>query len=181
MGATNSNPEIQWVGALCWTLLTIFVATSGIYTLLVWKQQDRDLRRRSPADTDWYRKIKKPPDTPPPLTFAILWPILYALITASIWVCWRQGVQNSVHIFNLTLSLYITQLLLTGVWVLLFFVAHKTGTSAIVLIIILGICSVKLALFIYQSLWISFGLFVPYVLWLCYALYLNVAIVLLND
>lgn len=164
------SSESQWIGALIWSALTIFVATTGLYSLF--------RSRKGFGGSSWYKKLKKPPLTPPGWLFAIVWPILYGLITAAIWVYWRRG--SSQSLYNLTLSLYITQLLLNGLWILLFFVLHQIGLAAIDIYIILAVSIAKLALFGIQQAWTSFGLFSPYVIWLVYALYLNVGIFLLN-
>lgn len=165
------SSETQWIGALIWSALTVFIATAGLYTLF--------RPRTSFGGSGWYKKLRKPPLTPPGWLFAVVWPILYGLITAAIWVYWRRGSSQS-SLYNLTLALYITQLVLNGLWILLFFILHLIGLAAIDICIILVISAVKLVLFGVQSAWLSFGLFFPYVLWLAYALYLNAGIAILN-
>lgn len=172
MGQVISSSEVQWIGALLWSSLTIVIAYGASVSMSV----GMDKRNH------WYSRLKKPPGTPPAWVFSVVWPLLYAAITASIWTYWRVGIDDNqtTAFYSLTLSLYITQLVLNGLWIVLFFVLQLPETAALDLFLVLAISSVKVILFGVQQAWISFGLFLPYVLWLVYALYLNVGIVLLN-
>lgn len=170
------STEEDWIGALLWIVLTVIIVTSGTVYLfsLAWTKRRRFGRDR------WYKQLKKPPATPPPWVFAVLWPILYGLITASIWVYWRQGPENGNALYLTSLSLYSAQLVLNGLWVTLFFLLHFTALAAIDLSLIIVISVIKLVLFGVQSAWIPLGLFAPYVVWLLYAFYLNIGVVILN-
>ena len=136
------STEVQWVGALAWTDLTIIIATLGLYSIFGSKQF---------GDDTWYRALKKPPGTPKPWVFAVVWPILYGLITASIWVYWRCALSNTTEsLYNLTLSLYTLQLVLNGLWIVLFFLFHLETVATINLAIVLCISIIKVVLLVYN-------------------------------
>ena len=76
-------------------------------------------------------------------------------------------------------ALFISQLVLNGLWTYLFFGLHLVGLSVVCLIVLLAVSIWMLVAFKPISKPASYLVW-PYVLWLCFALYLNATIWILN-
>jgi benzodiazapine receptor len=77
-------------------------------------------------DKGWYRALRKPWWTPPPIAFPVVWPLLYAAMgLASYRVAVRLGSWTTSP-----LDLYAGQLLLNWAWSPLFFGARAIRTAA---------------------------------------------------
>ncbi len=85
-----------------------------------------------PADSPWYRSLRKPPYQPPPQAFPIVWPVLYAdiaIVSSNVldelersgWKRERRG-----YVAALTVNL-----VLNAGWSWLFFNRRLLGTSAV--------------------------------------------------
>ena len=81
-------------------------------------------------DTNYYLNLNKPFFAPPPIIFAIIWPILYLLITISVYKTLNKS--NNKYKTNLLLN-YISNQLFT----LFFFTLKNTALSLINTTIIL--------------------------------------------
>ena len=85
-----------------------------------------------PAESAWYRRLKKPSFQPPRQAFPVVWPILYAdiaVVSASTIDNLRdQGQPEKARAFGAALA---ANLLLNGSWSWLFFNRRWLGTSAI--------------------------------------------------
>lgn len=124
------------------------------------------------TSSEWYMALEKPSIQPPPIVFAIAWPIIYVLFAASFSVLLIKNKWSGAF-------LYIINLILTTLWCVLFFVRHSTG-SALVLLLIIFAFAVYLAIFAYNKSVLAGILILPYVLWIGYALAINYGVVLLN-
>lgn len=118
----------------------------------------------------------KPPLTPPPLVFGIVWTILYALMGIS-----AAHVSLTTPSFhrNTGLNLFVTQLIFNFFWSLIFFQEGAYG-FALVWLIVLWILVFSMMFYFSQVDHIAVFLQVPYLLWLSFAAYLNYGVWKLN-
>ncbi len=85
-----------------------------------------------PADSPWYRALRKPPYQPPPQAFPIVWPVLYAdiaIVSSNVlddMARRGQDAERRRYIAALALNL-----VLNGSWSWLFFNRRLLGTSAV--------------------------------------------------
>jgi tryptophan-rich sensory protein len=92
-----------------------------------------------PADSPWYRSLRKPPYQPPRQAFPIVWPMLYAdiaIVSSNVLdEMERRGHQGERREYMT--ALMVNLLLNTG-WSWLFFNRRRLGTSAIVAAVLAG-------------------------------------------
>jgi len=124
------------------------------------------------GNTSFYESLNLPWFSPPSITFAIVWPILYILIAASIYLVW----DNSDKEYKKYLLInYITNQLFT----ILFFVFNKLFLSFVDTFIVL-ISSLYLY---YKTKEINKKagyLLIPYIIWNTFATILSLTIFLIN-
>lgn len=115
-----------------------------------------------------YQDLNKPPLSPPGIIFPIIWTILYIIMGYSFY---KQNEQNK--------TIYYTQLIVNGLWSIIFFVFkwYLLATIWIILLIILVIIMIKN---FYKENKLSGLINIPYLLWLLFALYLSFGVYLLN-
>lgn len=143
-----------------WALLVILTAMSGIL---------------SPPG-EWYAALEKPPFTPPDLAFPIVWTLLYALMTVSVWLVWKK----TTLVGGLpTLLPFIAQLGANGLWSILFFQWHRPDLALVDLIILWALIVVTMLRF-YRVNPLACWLLAPYLAWVTLAGYLNIGIIVLN-
>lgn len=156
---------LDWIGALTFSLLAAIAAQSTMAF---------GVSSRSEHNIAWYASLPKSAVTPPAIIFSIVWPVLYGLITASIWLYWREGSNDDGDtLYNVTLAFYVAQLVLNALWSILFFVCHAILLTFIDIALLIGASIIVLSLYAVQSRWLPFGLFLPYILWILFAAYLN--------
>ena len=123
----------------------------------------------SNTSTDiWYQSLLKSELNPPGYVFAIVWPILYLLMSIS-----------AYRTFEVTKNLFIIQLFFNTIWSWLFFSFHMP-VIALINIWLLIFLNIKLAFQMIKIDRISGIIFIPYVVWLLFASYLNLFIVINN-
>lgn len=92
-----------------------------------------------PADSPWYRSLRKPPYQPPPQAFPVVWPMLYADIaivsTNVLDELDRRGRKRERRRYVTALTV---NLALNAGWSWLFFNRHLLGTSAIAAAVLAG-------------------------------------------
>jgi tryptophan-rich sensory protein len=85
-----------------------------------------------PAQSDWYKKLRKPGFEPPRQAFPIVWPLLYADVAVvsagTVDELNDRGEQSQARAYSILLVL---NLVLNGSWTWLFFSRHELGASAI--------------------------------------------------
>lgn len=115
-----------------------------------------------------YQDLNKPPLSPPGIIFPIVWTILYIIMGYSFY---KQNEQNK--------TIYYTQLIVNGLWSIIFFVFkwYLLATIWIIILIILVIIMIKN---FYKENKLSGLINIPYLLWLLFALYLSFGVYLLN-
>ena len=119
----------------------------------------------------WYLNLNKSSLTPPGYIFSIVWPILYILMSISVWIIWNKEKKISFPI-----QLYIIQLIFNFAWVALFFKYHCINESLFLLLFIWMLVFIMIEIF-YSIDKIAGLLLVPYLIWLTFAFYLNYYIV----
>ncbi len=122
-----------------------------------------------------YESLIKPALTPPSVLFPIVWSVLYALMGISAARIWRSA--DSGRGFALTV--YAAQLLVNGVWSLLFFGCGAYLLSFIWLILLWLLVLAMILLFARIDRPAAL-LQIPYLLWISFAGYLNFALWYLN-
>jgi tryptophan-rich sensory protein len=125
---------------------------------------------------EWYRSLVKPAWTPPPWIFGPAWGLLYTLMAVAAWLVWRRAGAAPIA---LPLGLYALQLVLNGLWSVLFFGLHSPGL-AMVDIVLLWLAIVATTYAFWQVSTAAGILFLPYLLWVTLASTLNYAIWRLN-
>jgi tryptophan-rich sensory protein len=119
----------------------------------------------------WYLDLNKSSLTPPGYIFSIVWPILYILMSISVWIIWNKEKEITFPI-----QLYIIQLILNFTWSPLFFKYHCINESLFLLLLIWILVFIIIDLF-YSIDKIAGLLLIPYLIWLTFAFYLNYYIV----
>ncbi|MRH78972.1 tryptophan-rich sensory protein [Spiribacter sp. C176] len=148
------------IGFAGWALLVILTAMSGIL---------------SPPGS-WYAALQKPPFTPPDLAFPIVWTLLYALMTVSVFLVWRK----TTLLGGLpTLLPFVAQLGANGLWSILFFQWHRPDLALVDLIILWALILLTILRF-HRVRPLAAWLLAPYLAWVTLAGYLNIGIIVLN-
>lgn len=128
--------------------------------------------------TNIYETITKPKLSPPGYIFGIVWPILYILMSISLYrVYMKLKIKNKS---SSSILLYIIQLAINFLWPIIFFMSRLYGLSWIILLILIVILIIVIFKF-YKIDKLSGSLLIPYLIWCIYALYLNISIWMLNE
>ena len=120
----------------------------------------------------------KPPLSPPPLAFPIVWTILFILMGISYALVITNDTATKDAKFVST-AFYILNLCINFLWPIWFFVFNLYWFAFIWLILLLVTVIVMTLVFSVTSKWAGF-LQIPYILWLLFAAYLNAAVAILN-
>lgn len=126
--------------------------------------------------TNSYAYANKPPLSPPPIVFPIVWTVLYTLMSiAAVMVAKSNDLDKAK-----ALRLFIIQLVINYIWPIIFF-GFSAPKIALVWLLLL-IVAVLLTIRAFFSVSRTAGwLLVPYIAWLLVAFYLNFGIVALNS
>ncbi len=129
------------------------------------------------SDDAWYAGLDKAPLTPPDLTFAIVWPLLYVLMAiAAIRVRLAAGRFEAA---SAALGLYFVQLVPNLAWSYAFFGFHQAGLAMLILVALWGLL-LATALAFWRQDRIAGVLLAPYLAWVSFAGYLNGWVVAMN-
>jgi benzodiazapine receptor len=124
----------------------------------------------------WYARLVKPALTPPSGVFAVIWPILYALMAVAAWLVWKAP--RSTCRFN-GLRLFCLQLLFHLLWAWIFFDRHQISVAFIDLAFMWITLLVTMLNFRRVNVTAAW-LLVPCLAWMTFVGYLNAAIWKLN-
>ena len=124
----------------------------------------------------WYPSLRKPSWNPPNWLFGPVWTALYFLMAVAAWNAWNS---NSA-VRNLSIALFVIQLVLNGLWSWIFF-GWKSPGAAFAEIIVLWIAIIATILGFTQVSPLAAALMAPYLAWVSFASYLNFAIWRLNS
>jgi len=129
------------------------------------------------AIQEWYVDLNKPFFTPPNELFSPVWTLLYIMMGISVGIVWNRGFH---HIWVKTaLYHFLFQLLLNGLWSLVFFGLHSIVGGLLIILTLF-----VLLLFTYKWFKVDDSraayLLIPYIIWVAYATVLNIGIWNLN-
>lgn len=115
---------------------------------------------------EWYRKLEKPPWTPPDWVFPVTWFTLYICMATA-------GARAALSPDNsIAMAMWSLQIALNGLWTPVFFGLKRIRLGMYVLgALWLSVALTMLAL--WQVDWIAGLLFAPYLLWVTIAAALN--------
>jgi len=120
--------------------------------------------------------VAKPPLTPPPLVFPIVWGLLFLLMGFG---AARVSLAPASRWRSLGLNLFILQLIVNFFWSPIFFNLQAYGLALFWLLLLI-LLVVAMILTFYKTDPIAAWLQVPYLAWLVFATYLNAGVWLLN-
>jgi len=117
----------------------------------------------------WFATLAKPSLYPPPLTFAVVWTLLYILmgLALTMIVCARGAPER-----NLAIVVFVMQFALNLAWSPMFFAAHQI-TAALALLIVLDVAVLVTILLFHRIRPVAALVLAPYLLWLLFATYLT--------
>lgn len=130
----------------------------------------------APNVEQMYQNIQKPSWAPPGWLFGPVWTVLYVLIALAGWRIWLKRENQKIIV---PMILYLSQLLLNGLWSLIYFqfqmplLAFVEITILFIVIVIGGMVFWKFSKFATYCM-------VPYGVWVGFAAILNLQIVRLN-
>lgn len=127
--------------------------------------------------TGWYLTLNKPSFNPPNWIFAPVWSALYIMMGISAGWVWAKGfhhkwVKTGLYHFGF-------QLLLNGLWSIVFFGLKQPFYGLLVIMALLVVLSLTIKWFNVVSKFAAI-LLIPYLLWVCFATALNYKIWELN-
>ncbi|MGI5860644.1 MAG: TspO/MBR family protein [Myxococcales bacterium] len=118
----------------------------------------------------WYESLPKAPWNPPGWIFGPVWTALYVLMSVAAWLVWRA--RGSLRAVSFPLSLYALQLVLNGLWTLLFFGQQLVVAALVDIVALLVAIAVTLGAF-WRVRRAAGALLVPYLAWVAFATSLN--------
>ena len=130
----------------------------------------------SSADSEWFRQLNKPSTFPPPVTFGIVWTVLYALMGLALaMVCAAWGARRR----GAAIAMFVVQLAINLAWSPVFFAAHQIRPALLVI--------VALDVAVLVTIWLFWKvrraaalLLLPYLAWIAFATFLNWQFLQLN-
>lgn len=127
----------------------------------------------------WYQTLQRPPLSPPPWVFSVVWPILYVLIAVS-WSRANYLIGNGFTgiNYNVVNALFIVNMVLNFLWSVVFFYAKQMVWGLVVIIAM--IITLGFLIYYLRADRACMFLLVPYMLWLLFAAYLNAGMILVN-
>jgi len=126
---------------------------------------------------EWYPALQKPGFTPPSWVFAPVWTVLYLMMGVALYLVWRQGTDRPE--IRIALAAFAVQLILNGLWSLIFFGARAPGPAFVEIVALWLAIGVTVVLF-YGVSRPAAALMVPYWAWVGFAAALNLGIWRLN-
>ncbi|MBA3711177.1 MAG: tryptophan-rich sensory protein [Pyrinomonadaceae bacterium] len=156
--------RFQWLGLVVSIVVCFGVAALG--SLLT-----------DPNIDGWYAALRKPPWNPPNWVFGPVWSVLYLLMAVAAWLVWRRRDFARV---SLPLALFGVQLVLNGLWSVLFFGWHRPDL-ALIEIVFLWSAILATMLAFRRVVPLATRLLVPYLLWVSFAAVLNFTIWRMNS
>lgn len=130
----------------------------------------------SSANTPWFAALDKPAIFPPPVTFGIVWTILYAAMGfAAAMIASAWGARGR----RLALAVFAVQLAINLVWSPVFFGAHQIS-AALVVIAVLDVAVLATVVLFWRVRRLAGLLLLPYLAWVLFATALNWQFLVLN-
>ena len=124
-----------------------------------------------------YTNYKRPPLSPPPYLFGIVWPVLYILIFISYGYIFYQAFQGNIS--TAVTTLFIINLIANGLFTYFQFKLKNNLAAAIDIIIILGTIIWTMIIAWPMHHWVTY-IQIPYLIWVTFATYLQIGVTVLN-
>lgn len=122
-----------------------------------------------------FQSLNKPPLSPPPSFFSIVWTLLYILMGISSYIIYTSNNPDKAN----TLKIYGIQLFFNFFWSIIFFGMSQYFFAFLWILALIGIIIVMIYKF-YQISPLSAYLQIPYLIWCLFAAYLNFMFYKLN-
>lgn len=123
----------------------------------------------SSGDNPWFQMLDKPATFPPPVTFGIVWTVLYAMMgLAFAMICAAGGARYQLP----AILAFCVQLGLNLAWSPTFFAAHQI-TAALLILVLLDLAVLLTMVLFFKVRRVAGLLLVPYLLWVLFATLLN--------
>ena len=129
------------------------------------------------GNMDIFDTVPKPPLSPPPILFPIVWTILFTLMGIGISLVLVSDSKPDQK--KKSLKLYITQLIFNFFWSVIFFNLRLFGIAFFWLLALL-VLIILMTISFNKSSKAAAYLQIPYILWVTFAGYLNLAIYFLS-
>jgi len=127
---------------------------------------------------DAYSSAVKPPLSPPPIVFPIVWTVLYILMGIGLALVLTSPRATDDSSF-VSIAFYVLNLCFNFLWPIWFFVFRLFSFSFVWLLLLLAVVLIMTLVFSATSKWAAY-LQIPYIVWLVFAAYLNVSVAILN-
>ncbi|MBO8434212.1 MAG: tryptophan-rich sensory protein [Tyzzerella sp.] len=127
------------------------------------------------GNMDIYGNINKPPLSPPPIVFPIVWTILFILMGISAYLIY----ESNSNLKGKALAIYGLQLVVNFFWPIIFFNGQKFLLAFVWLLLLVALIIETILIFKDINKKASL-LLIPYLLWSIFATYLNLGVYLLN-
>ena len=130
----------------------------------------------SGPDNPWFAGLAKPALYPPPVTFGIVWSVLYVLMglaAAMVAAAWGAKGRTAALVF------FVIQLVINLAWSPVFFLLHEIRYALYVIGALDLAALITLALF-WRVRWLAGVLLLPYLAWIGFATFLNWQLLELN-
>lgn len=124
----------------------------------------------------WYAELNKPAWTPPNAVFGPVWTLLYILMGIAAWLVWSRGGFGGART---ALIVFLVQLVLNGLWSVLFFGLHSPALALADIVLLLIAIGATMILF-RRIRALAGGLMAPYLAWVTFATALNFELWRLN-
>jgi tryptophan-rich sensory protein len=126
---------------------------------------------------DWYPSLTKPSFNPPSWVFGPVWTLLYIMMGVAAYLVWGKGWESEA--VRWALGLFALQLILNGLWSILFFGLRSPGLAFGEILLLWVAIAATLVLF--WRVTVPAGLLlIPYLAWVTFAAVLNGSIWILN-
>lgn len=129
------------------------------------------------AVREWYPSLVRPSFAPPSWVFGPVWTALYLMMGLAAWLVWRKAGSDPAG--RVALGLFALQLVLNGLWSLLFFGLRAPGLALVEIVVLWVAIAATL-----RGFWridaAAGWLLVPYLAWVTFATALNAGFWWLN-
>ena len=124
-----------------------------------------------------YKTYKRPPLSPPPYLFGIVWPFLYLLIIISYGFVFYQAVKGNLP--GLVVVPFIVNLIFNALFTYFQFKLKNNFLAAVDIIIVLVTIILSMIYIWPYFHWVLY-MQIPYLVWVTFATYLQLGVTLLN-
>jgi len=130
----------------------------------------------SGPDNPWFAALVKPSIFPPPVTFGIVWSVLYVMMGLALaMILAARGAPGR----GPAVVAFVAQLAMNLAWSPVFFAMHKLLAAQVVILVLIPLVGLTIALF-WRVRREAGLLLLPYLAWICFAAFLNYQFLVLN-